>query len=205
MTIPLWVTVATFGLLDFHTIVLLDALFGDITVFKTIFLPSEIFFETPNNLIFPTLTLALTLLFSIFSVLLNVLSLTFNIYVSPSDKSEMLFLEISLSPILIVVSIFLTPVISISLPFFSQLTSSPPIPWILYNIIFSLLSVVVYSISNFLSPDNFKLTGVFFLLISTVASLFLGTAIPTSIFSDVITYELFSVFDLNFILSLLTQ
>ena len=117
----------------------------------------------------------------------------------------MLFLEISLSPILIVVSIFLTPVISISLPFFSQLTSSPPIPWILYNIIFSLLSVVVYSISNFLSPDNFKLTGVFFLLISTVASLFLGTAIPTSIFSDVITYELFSVFDLNFILSLLTQ
>ena len=49
VTIPLWVTVATFGLLDFQISFLLDALFGKTVAFKVSFLPAAIFLEIPER------------------------------------------------------------------------------------------------------------------------------------------------------------
>ena len=49
VTIPLWVTVATFELLDFQISFLLDALFGKTVAFKVSFLPAAIFLEIPER------------------------------------------------------------------------------------------------------------------------------------------------------------
>ena len=63
VTMPLWVTVATFGLLDFQISFLLDALSGKTVAFKVSFLPAAICFEIPERRMEDTSIFPFALLF----------------------------------------------------------------------------------------------------------------------------------------------
>jgi len=63
VTIPLWVTVAIFGLLDFQIRFLLETLSGKTTAFKVSFLPAAICFEIPERRMEDTSTFPFALLF----------------------------------------------------------------------------------------------------------------------------------------------
>ena len=65
VTIPLWVTVATFELLDFQISFLLDALFGKTVAFKVSFLPAAICLERPERRIEVTFTFCVYIRFCV--------------------------------------------------------------------------------------------------------------------------------------------